>query len=592
MLLSGYPHCHRNSKVIFGRDGLAKALMSILHSENDLYELLTHSEARPKGSYNHVTWEIRTKGELDSDAALITSVHEAMHDQLNNCTAYGLILIIVAYLTRSKAIDKQNLLKLVNACRTSHEIFATYTSLLIVSRESILQDLIQQDYPSYFKYVQLAQSLMPGVHKKHLQYPIINSLIRVCYQNPFLVQYLRRGELLNLKPTDCPDQRLILLSGYLTEPRLKSWLQTFVETHESPAEARRFVEAENDLDMITEDVMDFDAIGQALSNFVYEAIKTDASVGFPVMEFDAHLDFLDDLLAYANRLAPMGKASMPLVSNKYPEKIDGVSWYESEAVVFNEQLLPATVIPFADFPEEQLHRLLSRAEGKDYFYIISRITERFLTQYQFSESDRNWLSEYYPDFVITIATKQNVDGVISIVFVMLDSPDQFNTLGKKEFPMLTNSSMLLTSDHAWEPWYEIIEHYSTHTLLFDLSPSIHLERSITINIYDKVYYNSFHLEMEQGNYAFIVMICNGPKVAQGLFILPCSAVMSNLLQAKLEKLGERFQLIDPEKNLNEDMQWLLRLQMTRLLDESRFDFKALSSQYALMGFTNDRFHTA
>lgn len=564
----------------------------LLHNENNLYELLTRSETRPEGSYNHATWEIRTKGELDSDAALITSVHEAMHDHLNNGTAYGLILIIVAYLVREGAIDKQKLLKMVNACRTSHEIFATYTSLLIVSRENILQDLIQQHYPAYFKYVQLAQSLMPGVHKNHLQYPIINSLIRVCFQNSALVQYLERGELLNIRPIDCPDQRLILLSRYLTEDILKSWLQTFIESHESPAEARRFVEAENDLDMITVEALGFDTMGQSLSNFVYEAIRTDASVGFPVMEFDAHLDFLDDLLAYANKLAPMSSASLPLVADKYPDKIDGVSQYESEAVIFNEHLLPATVIPFAAYPEDQLHRLLSRAEGKDYLYIISRITERFLVQYQFSEKDRNWLGENHPDFVITIATKQKVDRVISIVFVVLDSPDQFNTLGKKEFPMLTNSSMLLTSDNTWESWHEIIEHYSTHTLLFDLSPSIHLERSMTMNIYDKVYYNSFHLETEQGDYAFIVLIGKGSKAVTGLFILPCSAVMSNLLLAKLEKLGERFQRIDPEKSLSEDMHWLLRLQMTRLLDEARFDFKALSSQYAVRGFANAQFHIA
>lgn len=559
------------------------------HKDNDLYTLLTSSESRPEGAYNHATWEIKTRGEVDSDAVLITSVHEAMHDQLNNSTAYGLVLIVLAHLAREGAIDKNKLLFMVNAYRNAHEIFATYTSLLMVSQKDILLDLIEQDYPDYSKYVKQAQFLLLGSQKNHIQYPIINSLIRVCFQNPALFDYLEDETLLEIKPIDCPDRRLIMLSKYLNKERLQGWLVTFVETHERPNEARRFINAENDLGMIIAEEEYFDAMGQSLSDFVYETIREDERVGFSVMGFDDHLSFIDDLLIYANKLAPMVTATMPLVASTDYDKINAVSQYEAEAVTFNEQLLSASIIPFDEYPIKDWNTLLMKAEGDAYLYIISRITERFVTQYQFSDDDQAWLFKEYPDFVISIVVKQALENSYSLLFVVLDDPQQIKALDKKKFPMMANSSLFLTSDILWEPWYDSFAQYCSHTILFDLSPSVQLERSLSI--FDRINYNSFHLETEEGEYVFIILIAKGENMMTGVFFIPCSAVMSNLLLSQFQKDKKQYTLLDPENDLSRDLEWLLRVQMTRLVDESRFDFKAVSSQYAIRGFKDDRFHS-
>lgn len=562
----------------------------IIHDEdeNDLYDLLIEGNERPEGKYNHATWEISTKGEVDTDAALITSVHEAMHDQLNNSTAYGLVLIVIAHLVRENAIDAKVLHRLVNNCRSSHEIFATYTSLLIVSKEKILIDLIQESYPSYETYVKQAQYLMPGIEKNHLQYPIINSLIRVCFQNPRLPDYLQNDTLLSITPEDCPDQRLILLSKYITKDRMESWIKTFIQTHDNPSEAKRFIDEADDLSMIMSEAKDFDEIGQSLSNFIYDAIQNDPNVSFPVMAFDAHLDFLDDLLAYANNLAPMATATMPLIADKDYDKINAVSMYESEAVIFNEELLPASIISFEDYPIKDWNKLLAKADNDPYLYIISRITERFVTQYQFSKKDKAWLFKNHPDFIITIAVKHSVNNIEQLLFVILNDPKQMKALDFKKMPMMANSSLFLTSDLKWEKWYESFAQYCSHTLLFDLSPSIQLERSLSV--FEKIQYNSFHLETDKGEFVFIILIGTGNKMATGVFFMPCSIVMSNLLLEKFANNTEKYHLLDPV-NLSDDLNWLLRVQMTRLIDESRFDFKAISTQYAIRGFENAQFNS-
>ncbi|HIO96841.1 MAG TPA: hypothetical protein EYG71_02835 [Leucothrix sp.] len=556
--------------------------------EGDLYDLLIEGNERPEGKYNHATWEISTKGEVDTDAALVTSVHEAMHDQLNNSTAYGLILIVIAHLVREKAVDNRHLHNLVNNCRNSHEIFATYTSLLIVSKKKILTDLIKDSYPCYLTFVKQAQFLMPGIEKNHLQYPIINSLIRICFQNPKLPDYLEQDNLLNIAPADCPDERLILLSKYINKERVDLWIKRFIETHDNPSEAKRFIDEPNDLSMIMSEAKGFDEIGQSLSNFIYDTIKTDPDIDFPIMEFDAHLDFLDDLLDYANKLAPMTTALMPLVADKNYDKINAVSMYESEAVIFNENLLPASIISFEDYPIKDWNKLLVKADNEPYLYIISRITEKFVTQFQFSQADKEWLTENYPDFVITISLKQAIGDSQNMLFVILSNPKQMKDLDLKKFPMMANSSLSLTTDINWEPWYDSFAQYCSHTLLFDLSPSIQLERSLSV--FDTIHYNSFHLEVDKGEFTFIILIGKGKKMATGVFFIPCSSVMSNLLLEQFAKNNKKYHLLDPTE-LSDDLNWLLRVQMTRLIDESRFDFKALSTQYAIRGFKNDRFHS-
>ena len=304
----------------------------VKHADDDLYKLLLNQEnTTPHGAYNHEVWEVYTKGELDSDAALLTSVHEFMHSHLNNSTAYGLILTIFAHLSRENLIDKKVLVTLVKMSLKSHEIFATYTSLLILSPKGINKEVIEKRYPSYVKYIDLASFLMSGIKKNHLQYALINSFIRVCFQNPELVNYLKEDRLLSIKYRDSPDARLLLLSKYLNEKRLNQWLKRFVDTHKTPSEAKAFINLEDDLSIKPTGAVQFNAMGQSLSDFIYDEIRSDESVGFKTMHSDDHLTFLDELVAYANKMKPKDD----IVINREYEKISALSQHESEIVLFN-----------------------------------------------------------------------------------------------------------------------------------------------------------------------------------------------------------------------------------------------------------------
>ena len=555
----------------------------IKYQEDDLYKLLLNQN-NPQGAYNHSVWEIYTKGELDSDAVLLTSIHESMHNHLNNGTAYGLVLTILAHLARENMIKKRVLFNMVKMCRTSHEIFATYTSLLILSPQGIKREIIEKRYPSYKTYLNQASSLMGGVKKNHLQYALINSFIRVCFQNPELINYLKQDTLLNIKNKDSPDSRLLLLSKYLNETRLNKWLQKFVDTHKTPLEANRFIELEDDLIIPKSEATQFNLMGQSLSDFIYEEIRNDKTIGFSTMYGDEHLTFLDDLLKYANNIMPINSI---IVADKEYNKINALLQHESEIVFFNTILKDAIILPFSEYPIEAWKQLLVVAEGEAYIYIVSRVTERLLEKYNFSKEDIVWLMENHSEFLTAVLIKQIVNGIEKMVFLVFELPSQIEAIYNNDYSIICNSDMILSSDSHWKQWGLVIEKYTAHTYLFDLSPSIHIERSIVMH--DTIIYNSFHLEVENGEYAFVILLGKSKQQKMNIFFMPCSPVMSNLLLEHLSKQGKSFSLLDPEKDLSDNVLWLLRVQMTRLLDESRFDFMAEKSKYADKGFEDDRF---
>jgi len=555
----------------------------VKHEEDDLYKLLLNQENTPHGAYNHEVWEVYTKGELDSDAVLLTSIHESMHNHLNNSTAYGLFLSIFAHLSREKLIDKQVLVNMVRMCVKSHEIFATYTSLLILSPQGIKREVIEERYPSYVKYIDLASYLMMGIKKNHLQYALINSFIRVCFQNPKLVNYIKEDTLLSIKNEDSPDARLLLLSKYLNETRLNTWLEKFIATHKTPSKAKEFIELEDDLSIEPSGAVQFNAMGQSLSDFIYEEIRGDETVGFSIMQTDEHLSFLDKLVDYANKLFPLND----IVINKDYDKIGVLSQHESEIVFFNSSLKDAVLFPFSEYPSDSWQKLLVVADGDSYMYIVSRVTERLLEQYNFSEDDKQWLLKNHTEFLTAVLLKQMVEGVEKMLFLIFDSPSQIEELDKLDYPIVSNSSMVLSSDKLWESWGIVLQSVTAHSYLFDLSPSTHIERSIAMH--DNILYNSFHLDVDGGEYAFVILLGKSKKQKMNIFFLPCSAVMSNLLLKHLSSQSKDFVLLDTEKDLSDNVFWLLRVQMTRLLDESRFDFMAAQSNYVNKGFEDGRF---
>jgi hypothetical protein len=101
---------------------------------------LLHSDYNDgRGSYNSFDrWSVALRSSSGSVGSRLVTVHEAVHATLNDVTAYGVLLAVHVAMGRSAGHladrDQRFMLgKLVDACRDTHEAFATFESLWIVA---------------------------------------------------------------------------------------------------------------------------------------------------------------------------------------------------------------------------------------------------------------------------------------------------------------------------------------------------------------------------------------------------------------------------------------------------------------------------
>lgn len=550
---------------------------------NDLYELLISGNEVPGGSYDHIRWKISAKGETSSDAMLLTSVHESMHHLLNNSTAYGLLLIITAHLARSNIVDQKDLIRLVDSCRNAHEVYATYNSILLTSSDASNRATIEDKYPDYMRYVRQAEFLLKGLENDHLHYSALSAIIEACFQDPSLFTALRRGDVFSALPKETPDERLVKLSTHLAGDALEIFAREFIRSHHDEEAARRFVDSKR----FPEDTDDreFESYSDLQRSFhlhIYESIRKLNIID--MMEKDRHLHFLEVLIDHVRTAHPSIANSLPDTSGNASREYTPITHYESETVVYRDNPPKINLISFSDYPADAYDRLIGRAEELSYIYLTARITERFASQYRLRPEQKSWLDEHHPHFILTIPIP--ADSGETVTHVVLDSPYQLHAL--ENYPMLCSVSMLLTSDRRWHPWGDTIIGICTQVIVFDLPPSEQIPRSFVD--YHAVLYRTFDLATAGSEYSFVVLLALAEGNSLDMFLLPCSSVMAHLLANMLDTCGPKFRPMDHEKDVEQDVLWLIRASATRLLDESHFDFNALRTQYGKEGVENAQFH--
>jgi len=433
-------------------------------------------------------------------------------------------------------------------------------------------------------YVNQAEFLLNGLEKRHLHYPVLYAAIEACFQVPALQAYLEKRTPFTVSLRDTPDHRLMSLSKQITSTTLKRWVDDFVHQHDDTDAAKEFVFTERfpeDLD--DEELLRYNKVQQALLLSMYQSIRQDSCLRVLGGEND-HFDFLNALMSYVKSEFPQIAETLPHTNTMDTQAlVTPVSHYESESVVYKEKHPAARLVRITAYPQEDFGKLVGKIEGMEYVYIVARVTERFIDQYQLSTQQRDWLIAAHPNFVIAVAIAPS-EG--ELVFVVLEEPAQLRLLS--HFHMLTSVSMLLTSDKRWADWQGAVSEHSTQVTLFDLPPSEQIPRSF--EVYEQVLYHSFHLELADSEYAFVVLIASLDNSSKHIFFMPVSAVMSNLLLDMLGGLAPRFRLLDPEKDLSQDIHRLIQITTTRLMDESYFDFNALKTNYAERGFADAQFY--
>lgn len=559
-----------------------------MHDKNDIYNLLIESERLPEGRYNHSTWELLTHGTPDYNESSVASVHEAMHHVLNNTTLFGLLLIVTAYLAREREEYKSQLGELVNNSRNAHEIFATYSSLLLVSPDIATPAWIKDRYHhSYVGYVDEAKQILDGVALPHLQFSVLYTVIRLCFQSDKLQDSINKGTPFDIPFDQYPDSRLQYIQQSITPEYWQAIENDYLSQNSDNLAAQIFMQANGDVTIEEQyGTHMLNEISISYQDFIYSRLSADIlQPNLSALSNNGHLQALPRLLEFAEQVAPGELSSSPVKLDTQPEVDFGLSDYENESMKIRAAVLPAHILSFAEIPSDKWEYLQFNYENMKHIYIVSRITEKFVQQFQFTTEEREWLIKNHPDFVIAILCKESIAKKGDLLVVILDDPTQIEELSNNGMPILSNSSLLPVADAKWGTWHSALAKYSTHTVLFDLKPSSQIDK--IAKQYEVIEYAKLYLEFHNVSYPFVCLIARG-FLPTGIYFMPCSEVFSNIL---IEFLSTKTftQIYNEEKHDNAELNLVLRFGMSHLIDESIFDFRSLDTNYALRCFSQNRF---
>ncbi|NQE35558.1 hypothetical protein [Microcoleus asticus] len=568
-----------------------------------LVELLISGQSASKGSYDHLNWKlILDGGESNPTFAQLTSLHESLHYALNHSTVYGNILIAIAYLARETQNHEylELLRALTNNCRESHEIYATYTSLLAFQaseNHSLNRETFIDQYPEYKKYINQAESLLPQRASIFLKIIALESIIKACLQNPIFyavcLPNIRDFSVAKIRTKHYPDSRLRLISAVLNQKHWDKWLEVFIENNNSfDTNYLLCILTRNDFKFSSISDTEYENLSEELSAYLDASMKEMFSqVGQECFITGEHLGYLDELLSAVNKIYPFERARIPLIANTESESLlYDLKSFTREALYIAESPIEMRIYDFSSIERREWENLSNTSGEIKYYFLVSRTKESLINQYSISDQDRELLLKNEEDFVVGFRKYDLENGQKVIRIYLLEEAEQLIEVDNySAIKIFSNTSMILMATKQWtNKWREVINKVGQKTILFDLSPFEHIERTL-INRYEQINLNLVSLQSEEISVITLVFSCERDNDSI-LFLAPCSELTASAIIYFVEsfKLGEKLSQ-DAEKfeHYKADVSLVLKHLMQ---EEMCFSFNAMQSNFARKEFDNDGFH--
>jgi len=568
--------------------------------------LFMHGGETTTGAYNHLTWDINQKANSTHESSILTSVHESFHSDLNNSSAYGLILIVVAYLARETQDEGHinSLISLVEGCRTGHELYATYMSLLAMSREQSSEiDLkLLASYPDYVQYVELGEQIVGSMRGDFLQKHALAAVVKLCFQTPFVealtAQGLKHYDFADMPEAHYPDRRLESILPLLTADFWSETIFDFMVEHVLPHiehdTANYLLEDRYDFDSLPVEL--YDRLSIELTHHLEKAvcrIFVDAKIA--VLTGMDHLNYLDTLLNQADAMYSFDDAKVPLMRHEDPSEniINTLRSFEGEILRTSDIKLRADVVEFESLSRTDWEHYLIQDSDKEYFFVVSRIVEKLLDQYSFSAESLALLDGH--EFVVCLRKYTVSESGAVIRLCLMSNPKQLTVLDRiSKKGMLANSSMCLMSYRPWnEHWQDVLNKACTHTLLFDLSPFEHIGRTLA-QVYTEINVRKVSFNDRGTIYTALVLICEGSMT--GFYFILCSEMCANSIvymvnEALATKAGNESKFVSNPLEKDSDYHLVIKRTLMHLYrEELVFDFASMSTLFAKKAIKEQQFY--
>lgn len=510
---------------------------------HDIETQLHYSSAGPGGVYDQLHWSVRTGSDATELESRVVSVHEFMHNELNNLTAYGFLLQGYAYLSREDTPLKNQytgiLHELVERCRTAHEVYATWQGIALFSHHAAdeLHRELLKDNEEYEAYYNCAAELVKYIPDLYLRRQVVSAVIYACFQSSTVAE-TAEADLAAFNPAaisaaDFPSARLAFITGkfpadcwpqlikeFAGEQTQASWYNILVAGH---ADENAFLDIAND------------EAGERLVAFIYERLSAAfCKEGLHTLPYKSHMAYFRKLLPAMDALSPFKNSKNPVMINTQPDDITrGVLQnFENETLQFHDQPLTCFLFHPDDISPEIKKDILSGAGELPHIFITGRNLPFMRDQYIFpDEEDKAWCDSGNDTFTAIRYSGITEEGVRLVFYVPFSKPEQLMEFlkDKPENVFILGAVSVTASydDDWWERWADFFSTQCTTTcLVLDISPLYYIE-----NIFpdDGVLYGKMHIRMQEQLKSCMYFQLTEHGETTAFLVAPCSEMYAQAL---------------------------------------------------------------
>lgn len=545
--------------------------------------LLEGDPEHSEGRYSMDRWAVRLGCDPRSDEAKMASLHEAYHGLLNDSTAFGSLLHVVALLYRELPDDPRHgllLTRLMNMALETHELYATYVSSFLVGRGHARRDLLAA-YPDYLRYLDVALAIERCMPNPIVGFQLVQSVTRAAMQADFLARFLQtpaeRWDDVEVLESDRPDVRLRALDSLDSFIAAGAALARWAAGHESP-EIREVMAARLDADAEYDRQIDerLDPAIDAIGVFLYEHCRRKlAARHHSCLEYNGHQANTAALRAHVAPLLPTLRRGRELVAAPEGSQLtDLLAGFADEQLVLDPHPLRATWLWLDEVPEERWRDLLTGGP-RPHALVVVRPWPRVCAQYDFGSRGPPPASE----LGTLVALRRRAiepDSRPTVEFILVRTPAQLERMHERLRDigdLFASCSMSVLASppwqHAWLPTLRMLRRVS---VLIDVNPFHHLRGWESQAKFDTHYATmTLHDEVRE-HIVFALYPRTGDDL---LYVAPCSPTIVASLVTELRRLAARCgRFARNDEILTSDMD-CLRLVLSHLLrEEPWFDFLA------------------
>lgn len=532
--------------------------------ENDILELLTGKQQGKEGSYDQLEWSVYSGSDSTDITTKVISMHEFLHNDLNNITSYGILLRSMAYLAGeeidSKDFFRNTLIDLITRCRLAHESYATWLGITVF-RDTVGDNpglVVLADNPGYQNYYRIIDELMVDIPNVFLRQQVVQGMLRSCFQSQQIANYalnnLASFNLSDITPTEFPDARIDVIFEDFTPKDPLRLIQNAINSFQvGPAKDLLTQAMEGKIDkpeLLTEE---HNWIADKIMLHVYHEM-TDIydHRGSQSLGDQEHLEFINGILPKLDELAPFKNSPNPIYINNKPQEIERglLLSYENETLIMYDTPWPC-IVKFPDKMEvEEKIWLLSGISEEPHVFIMGRHPLPLAGQYEFVyEEDAQWFQALTEPFT-AIRYAAVIDGIRRIYLIPFDTPQQlsaFIQLHENPVPILGCVAMSAAyHDNWWETWKDLFNTFDVTAGLLDVSPLYHIEQ-----IFPKapeVYFKKFTLNTVGITHSAMAFQIQNQTEMKALMLAPATdmhcSVMSGYIQTKFPQFKHNTALDD------------------------------------------------